>query len=273
MARKQTRRVVAPTPVIAITITHDQVIAGGTLVAHDARVSPQQAGAHYVATTVAAALNRPVKATATDPLGRVTMVIHPDGHVTDVEPLTSDVHGPVRAPEVSAFADRGEAGQPRLEEVSASVWPPPPPPPLPVTPDRSAREQAGELELTVTGAPSAGDAGGWIAAAVFSDGQIVDLVETILIGRNPSTSGHAVTGAAIRIQDRHRSISRSHFALGVDAQGVWVHDLGSTNGTRLSVDGGLPEKIVPGAPVRCPDGSVVFFGDHQVSITCAAPPA
>lgn len=271
MAKKQTRTLVAPTPVIGITITHDQVIAGGTIVHHDSRVTPQQAAAHHVATAVASVLNRPVRATATDPLGRVKMVIHPDGHVTNVEPLSTHAPLPAPAPEASSFAGRGEGENPWLKGAGGVV-PPPPPPPAPIAPHGPAQEPADEHDLTVTAVPRETDAAPMTAAVVFSDGQIVDLVETILVGRNPSISDHAVTGTPIRITDHHRSISRTHFALGADPQGVWIQDLRSTNGTSLSVGGGMPQKIVPGTPVHCPDGSVVFFGDHQVSIKCAAQP-
>jgi len=268
MPRKTPRILVAPTPVVGITISHDQVIAAGALVPVEGKASPQQAAAHHVALTVAAELDRPVRATATDPLGRVKMVIHPDGHVSDVEALPPlEVPTQAFAPEpVAPMTITAPADVENPWITTASMTPPPPPPPAQGWLDTSEEP---ELDLTITSAQAQEPLTRALLTALVSDGQVFAVDDTFIIGRNPANSGQGLTGTPVRIKDQYRSISRSHFALGADDHGVWVQDLRSTNGTAVAIEGAAPQKIAAGEKTRCPEGAIIFFGDHQVSIRCA----
>jgi len=75
-------------PVVAIYIEDGLVMVDGSAVEHDGMRPPQQAAIDAVARHVAQPLRRPVRAIATDPSGRTSLVVHPDGQVTDVQSLT-----------------------------------------------------------------------------------------------------------------------------------------------------------------------------------------
>ena len=79
-----------PHPVVAISISDTGITVNGTPVEHDGSQPVHQVAIHAVATQVAQPLNRPVRAIATDPTGRTSLVVHPDGHATNIETLTQE---------------------------------------------------------------------------------------------------------------------------------------------------------------------------------------
>lgn len=152
---------VPPEPVVAIHIDGGAVTVDGTAVHHDGAHPPQQVAIDAVASQVAQRLRRPVRAIATDRSGRTSMVVHPDGHVTDVQSLTPVVTGdnqpgptpptpPVQqvpqAPQMDEFhrfltAPETASGQVR----AAPPWSPPPPQgpgPSPTPDEQHGVEQA-----------------------------------------------------------------------------------------------------------------------------------
>jgi len=77
----------APHPVVAITIDGDIITVNGAPIRHDGTQPLHQVAIHAVARQVAQPLNRPVRAIARDHSGRTALVVHPDGHASDHEPL------------------------------------------------------------------------------------------------------------------------------------------------------------------------------------------
>lgn len=87
-----------------------------------------------------------------------------------------------------------------------------------------------------------------------------------LLGRKPSlgTDEQDSDIQLVAIADPERSISKVHLLLGVDADGVWIEDQGSTNGTLVTLPDDQQILAEAGQIVRIPPGAQVTFG--QVSI-------
>lgn len=78
---------VAPFPVVVVTIDDNGVAVNGEVVDRDPDQSPREAAIDAVSRRVARALRRPVRTVAEDYTGRTRLVVHPDGHVSDVATL------------------------------------------------------------------------------------------------------------------------------------------------------------------------------------------
>ena len=78
---------VAPFPVVVVTIDDNGVAVNGEVVERDPDQSPREAAIDAVSRRIARALHRPVRTVAEDYTGRTRLVVHPDGHVSDVAAL------------------------------------------------------------------------------------------------------------------------------------------------------------------------------------------
>src|SRR5690606_9242235 len=68
------------------------------------------------------------------------------------------------------------------------------------------------------------------------DGTELPLTGTALVGRNPAPrAGEPVPERLVAVPDERRSVSKTHLAVGVDGDGAWVRDRGSTNGTVVTL--------------------------------------
>jgi pSer/pThr/pTyr-binding forkhead associated (FHA) protein len=67
----------------------------------------------------------------------------------------------------------------------------------------------------------------------------------------------------VRVADP--SVSKTHFAFGVDEQGAWVLDRNSKNGCAI-VDGDRQEPCPPGQKIRVRAGMTVLFGARQCAV-------
>ena len=82
-----------------------------------------------------------------------------------------------------------------------------------------------------------------------------------VLGRNPSATDGEQAVHLVRVQDRTRTVSKSHLAFGSDSVGLWVRDLASTNGTAVrSADGALTE-LEPYVVVHVLPGDTLVVGD------------
>lgn len=104
---------------------------------------------------------------------------------------------------------------------------------------------------------------GWFLA--LDDGRKVDLFGLVLVGRRPA---QAADGRAhlLTVGEGGQAVSKNHFQLGVDARGVWLSDVGSTNGTAVVTGPGTLAPCPPGQQVRLTEGQVVSFGDHTLTL-------
>jgi len=99
---------------------------------------------------------------------------------------------------------------------------------------------------------------------VFDTGQRVAVRGPGLIGRNPGSTDKAVTCTSIK--DPTMSVSKIHLEYGLDAQGLWVTDRGSTNGSTLQKPGLAPSRLIPGQVVHLDVGDSVGFGQRSVRV-------
>jgi hypothetical protein len=92
----------------------------------------------------------------------------------------------------------------------------------------------------------------------LSDGRVVTVARSLLVGRNPSDDDDS---QVVCVDDPGRSVSKTHLQVGLDPAGVWVADRGSTNGTLVTLADGSQIVCGPGQRVRLPAGATVSFGD------------
>jgi hypothetical protein len=101
----------------------------------------------------------------------------------------------------------------------------------------------------------------------FSTGRIVPLSGTILIGRSPKPplvapgdSRRAVE--LVEVPSPQQDISRNHVELRVDGWQVLVTDLGSTNGTVITIPGRDPQRLRSNESFPLPAGATVNLADE-----------
>ena len=100
----------------------------------------------------------------------------------------------------------------------------------------------------------------------LSDGRVVTVVRSLLVGRNPSADDGS---QLVRVADPGRSVSKTHLQVGLDRTGLWVADRGSTNGTLVTLGDGSQIVCGPGQQVRLPVGATVSFGDCGLRVVRA----
>lgn len=127
------------------------------------------------------------------------------------------------------------------------------PPPAPVAPPVTV--EAPE-EMTITSARPAPRT--WTLQ--LPDGTRIAVAKTMLIGRNPVAQPAWPDAELCAVADPTSSVSKTHAALEVDDSGLWVHDLGSTNGVWV-VSGGDVTEAAQGRRVRVPAGASVELGE------------
>jgi uncharacterized RDD family membrane protein YckC len=92
------------------------------------------------------------------------------------------------------------------------------------------------------------------------DGRRVLLAGTALVGRSPAPRTGEVPPSLL-LEAIDRSVSKTHLAIGIDVDGLWVQDRSSTNGTVVTLPDGSQILCAPEQRVRIPAGSSVAFGD------------
>ncbi|MCS0500355.1 FHA domain-containing protein [Protaetiibacter mangrovi] len=100
---------------------------------------------------------------------------------------------------------------------------------------------------------------------VLADGREVPVARSLLIGRNPAPFDAWPGAELLAVVDGTHSVSKTHAAFEVDDSGIWVHDLGSTNGVWV-VHGDDVTESAPGRRVRIPEGATVEFGDYVLTV-------
>ncbi|GAA4624676.1 RDD family protein [Cellulomonas oligotrophica] len=123
---------------------------------------------------------------------------------------------------------------------------------------------APELEMTRPAPPRADvrpvqpEPGARGARLAFDDGRVVVVETSALVGRNPAPAPGV---QVVRVMDPGRSVSKTHLQVGVDADGAWVADRGSTNGTVVTLPDGQQVVCRVDHPVRLRPGATVQLGD------------
>jgi pSer/pThr/pTyr-binding forkhead associated (FHA) protein len=102
---------------------------------------------------------------------------------------------------------------------------------------------------------------------LLDDGRRIALEGLVLLGRNPQPDAGEEDAQLIKIADETRTVSKSHLAVGLDADGVYVVDRGSTNGSTVSTTNGMSARCKAGEMVRVGEGAIISIGDHWLEIT------
>ncbi len=90
---------------------------------------------------------------------------------------------------------------------------------------------------------------------------------TALVGRNPSPrEGEALPVQVIAVVDRGRSVSKTHLAIGVDVDGVWLKDRNSTNGTVVTLEDGQQILCARSRRSGCRSGRPSRSGDYWLTV-------
>lgn len=100
----------------------------------------------------------------------------------------------------------------------------------------------------------------------FDDGSVVRVPVLGLVGRDPEAAAGESVDAVVRLDDPQRLMSKTHAAFGQDAEGVWVADRGSRNGTQLLSPGGDTVDVPAGQRMRVPVGWTVQVGGRTFEL-------
>jgi len=99
----------------------------------------------------------------------------------------------------------------------------------------------------------------------LSLGDVITLDRGVLMGRNPRTDFAGTQGEerphVVKLPSAGGDISRTHLRVTLDGWHVLVTDLGSTNGTLVTLPGRDPQQLRPGEPVPIQPGTVVALAD------------
>lgn len=167
---------------------------------------------------------------------------------------------------VAPTTDRGPAAAPLPVPVAPSAPAVPAASAPPVAPSWGspmtvARDAAApEPQAAITGSPSA-------LLLVFDTGQREELrlPASVVLGRNPAAVDD--TDSLIEVSDPDSSVSKSHVRLEHDREGLWITDLGSTNGTELVDDEGRARVLPAGHRTALDDGTQVHIGNRVFTVS------
>jgi len=118
--------------------------------------------------------------------------------------------------------------------------------------------------VTATGSSATGVDADWLAA--LDDGRQIPIAGLVLLGRNPQPRPGEEKAQLIKVADASRTVSKSHLEMGVNADGMYVLDRGSTNGSTVTNVSGVSKRCPPGELVAVSEGTIVSFGDHWLEV-------
>ena len=105
-----------------------------------------------------------------------------------------------------------------------------------------------------------------VISLTFDDGQKISVDGAVVVGRNPSPVASAPGAQLHAISDTTMTVSKTHFAIGVNEAGTWVEDHGSSNGTAIVDSNGSERDVSAGQRVVVPLGASIRFGDRTLRI-------
>lgn len=101
---------------------------------------------------------------------------------------------------------------------------------------------------------------------VLPTGERVRVSGTVVLGRQPADTAHAMGARSIAVDDTTRSVSRVHMFLHVADGQVTVADAGSVNGSRLQRGKSMYRLESGGSPLPVGPGDTVWLGDVALPI-------
>lgn len=97
-------------------------------------------------------------------------------------------------------------------------------------------------------------------------GDVINVTTAVVLGRNPVPAGMWAQADVVPVVDPNFSISKTHLAVRVDGQYMFVTDLGSTNGTSVVAPDGSRTHVLTGAMVPVAKGYSIVFGDRRLEV-------
>lgn len=97
-------------------------------------------------------------------------------------------------------------------------------------------------------------------------GDVINVTSAVVLGRNPVPAGMWAQADVVPVVDPNFSISKTHLAVRVDGQYMFVTDLGSTNGTSVVAPDGSRTHVLTGAMVPVAKGYSIVFGDRRLEV-------
>lgn len=96
-----------------------------------------------------------------------------------------------------------------------------------------------------------------------SDGQVVELDNTVIVGRRPRSSRSTgdMLPTLVAVESPEQDISRNHVEIRAEGEHVLVVDLDTTNGSVLLRGGNDPVRLHPNEPTMVVSGDVLDIGD------------
>ena len=104
------------------------------------------------------------------------------------------------------------------------------------------------------------------AVLLFDDGSknALAVPSTLVLGRKPAPQ--RLQDMVLTVPDHTGTVSRSHARIEITEDGLWITDLGSTNGTRVIDAGGKENVLKTGQRFEVLGKSRIFLGDVECSI-------
>jgi hypothetical protein len=101
---------------------------------------------------------------------------------------------------------------------------------------------------------------------VLPDARQVEVTKALIVGRDPSANQKWAGAALLTLDDHAHSVSKTHAVFEVDADGLWVTDLDSTNGVVITQPDGTEIDLDPNVRGLIQPGADVELGDLVVQV-------
>jgi len=182
--------------------------------------------------------------------------------VASAMPAVPPSLAPAAPPTLAVPIASAMSAAPAVPAVPPSLVPAAPPtvavPVLPVAPAASAA-------LPVVPRPAAPP--GVVLVLVLDTGQRHQVTQgaTVVLGRGPTIV--APGDQAVVLHDEEGTVSKNHVRVEHGSDGVWLTDLGSTNGTDLLDGPAPPRTLPPGVRTRLGEGVRVRMGNRVLTVS------
>lgn len=136
------------------------------------------------------------------------------------------------------------------------------PAPNPIAAQMFAEDE--DLESTRM-SQSQGEAKPWLV--VLDDGREVGIRGNgVVLGRRPSVPESHPRAAPLAVDDPFKSVSKTHAVVAVDGGMLWVTDLHSTNGTKVTNEIGEATSCPPGVAMPAGTGWSISMGEFTMRV-------
>lgn len=164
----------------------------------------------------------------------------------------------VPAPSIPQAPAAPVAPEPIAAAQGALIAPAPPMPPLP-QPASVLDDELDSTRMTIPADPTV-----WSAA--LDDGRRIPLTGVVLFGRSPAADGPRTEVTLVPIDDRAKSMSKTHARIDASGGRLSVTDLHSTNGTSVLDSDGASITLTPGVVHPLHGDVTLVFGSCRVQV-------